>query len=204
MSKEEDVKNAVDVAVATYGKLDIVFNNAAILDPYKSNVVDIEKSDFERLLSINLTGVFLGMKHAARVMVPRQSGSIISTSSIASQLSGMSSHAYSASKYAVVGLTKNMAVELGQFGIRVNCVSPSGMFTPMIKRNINVTQEDFEKTFTSTGILKGVTLKAEDVADSALFLVSDDAKYITGQNLVVDGGYTIASPLNMFTRSEKS
>ncbi|PWA69070.1 glucose/ribitol dehydrogenase [Artemisia annua] len=205
VSKEEDVKNAVDVAVSTYGKLDIVFNNAAILDPYKSNVVDIEKSDFDRLLSINLTGVFLGMKHAARVMVPRQSGSIISTSSMASQLSGNASHAYTASKYAVVGLTKNMAVELGQFGIRVNCLSPSGMFTPMVKHNLNFTQEDFEKTISSFGILKGVTLKADNVADSALFLVSDDAKYITGQNLIVDGGHTIASPLNIFmTHSKKS
>ncbi|KAK1411889.1 hypothetical protein QVD17_32726 [Tagetes erecta] len=132
VSKEEDVKNAIDTTVATYGKLDIIFNNVGIVDTIKASITDNNKSDFDRVLSVNVTGVFLGMKHAARVMVPRRSGSIISTSSIASEVGGAASHAYTCSKHAIVGLTKNLAVELGQFGIRVNCLSPYGMFTPMV------------------------------------------------------------------------
>ncbi|KAK1426202.1 hypothetical protein QVD17_14871 [Tagetes erecta] len=198
VTSEEDVKTAIDTAITTYGKLDIMFNNAAVADPIKPHITDNEKSDFERVLNVNVTGVFLGMKHAARVMVPAKTGSIISTASVASNVGGVASHAYCGAKHAVVGLTKNLALELGQFGIRVNCLSPSGIATPLTTNAIGLDAESLEKFFSSLGNLNGVTLKTEDIAQAALFLASDEAKYISGQNLYIDGGFSIAASVNMF------
>ncbi|KAF5763928.1 putative secoisolariciresinol dehydrogenase [Helianthus annuus] len=199
VANEEDVKNAVDIAVATFGKLDIMFNNAGIVDPYKARIIDYEKIDFERVLSVNVTGVFLGMKHAARVMVPARAGSIISTASVASNLGGLNTHAYTCAKHAVTGLTKNLAVELGQFGIRVNCLSPYAVATPLATNFLEMDREAVENKANLLANLKGVTLKADDIAKAALFLVSDEAKYISGQNLFIDGGFGIVNPsFNMF------
>ncbi|KAI3511976.1 hypothetical protein L1887_19138 [Cichorium endivia] len=199
VTNEEDVKNAVDTAVATYGKLDIMFCNAGIVDPNKPGILMTEKADFDQVLSVNITGVFLGMKHATRVMVPKQSGSIISMASLASNIGGVASHAYCCAKHAVVGLTKNLAVELGQFGIRVNCLSPYAMVTPLATSFIGLEEEALENYMNERANLKGVTLKTDDVAQAALFLVSDEAKYISGQNLFIDGGFGITNPsLNSF------
>ncbi|KAI7740481.1 hypothetical protein M8C21_016115 [Ambrosia artemisiifolia] len=200
---EEDVKNAVDIAVATFGKLDIMFNNAWIMDPYKERVIDNEKSDFERVLSVNVTGVFLGMKHAARVMVPTRSGSIISMASVSANIAGVTTHAYTCAKHAVNGLTKNLAVELGQFGIRVNCLAPYAIATPMATRFLGLDRESVENKANLNANLKGVTLKTDDVAKAALFLASDEAKYISGQSLCIDGGFGIVNPsFNMFQYPE--
>lgn len=203
VTDEAQVKNAVDTAVATFGKLDIMFNNAGISDPNKAKIIDNEKADFERVLSINVTGVFLGIKHAASVMIPARSGSIISTSSVSSQVGGAASHAYCASKHAVLGLTKNAAVELGQFGIRVNCLSPYALVTPLAKKFIGLEDDNqMEAVMESLGNLKGTKLKARDVANSALYLASDEAQYVSGHNLIIDGGFTIVNPsLNMFQYS---
>ncbi|KAJ8754737.1 hypothetical protein K2173_012126 [Erythroxylum novogranatense] len=199
VTDEDQVQNAVDKAMATYGKLDIMFNNAGIADPNKARIIDNEKSDFERVLSINVTGVFLGIKHAARVMIPSRSGSIISTASISSTVGGAASHAYCCSKHAVLGLTKNAAVELGQFGIRVNCLAPYALATPLATKFVGLDSEDLEKAMDSVANLKGVTLKAEDVATAALFLASEEARYISGHNLFVDGGFSIYnSAFHMF------
>ncbi|KAJ9558944.1 hypothetical protein OSB04_013558 [Centaurea solstitialis] len=203
VTNENDVKNVVDTAVATYGKLDIMFNNAAIIDPNKERIIDNEKADFEHVLSVNVTGVFLGMKHAARVMIPARTGSIISTASVCSTIVGIGSHAYTCAKHAIVGLTKNIAVELGQFGIRVNCLSPYGLATPMSTSFLSLEDEVLENMMNSFGNLKGPTLKTGDIAKAALFLVSDDAQYISGHNLLVDGGYSIVNPsFGMFKYSE--
>ncbi|KAI3511975.1 hypothetical protein L1887_19137 [Cichorium endivia] len=199
VTNEEDVKNAVDTAVATYGKLDIMFCNAGIVDPNKPGILMTEKTDFNQVLSVNVTGVFLCMKHATRVMVPKQAGSIISMASLASNIGGVASHAYCCAKHAVVGLTKNLAVELGQCGIRVNCLSPYAMVTPLATSFVGLEGEALENYINERANLKGVTLKTDDVAQAALFLVSDEAKYISGQNLFIDGGFGITNPsLNMF------
>ncbi|KAA8518522.1 hypothetical protein F0562_015996 [Nyssa sinensis] len=199
VTNEDHIKNAVDKTVGTHGKMDIMFNNAGITDDNKARIIDNAKADFERILKVNITGVFLGMKHAARVMVPARSGCIISTASIASKIGGAASHAYCCSKHAVLGLTKNVAVELGQFGIRVNCVSPYAVATPLSNKFVGLDGEDLEKAMGGIGNLKGVTLKAEDVANAALYLASDEAKYVSGHNLLIDGGYTILnSTFHMF------
>ncbi|KAL4560701.1 hypothetical protein LXL04_032854 [Taraxacum kok-saghyz] len=205
ISNEDDVKNAIDTAVATYGKLDIMFNNAGVADVSKPRIMDIEKKDVERVLGINVIGTFLCMKHAARVMVPQKSGSIISTSSLTSHLGGMATHAYSCSKHAIVGLTRNLAVELGQFGIRVNCVSPFGIATSMTADFIGLEREVFENVINSVANLKGVTHKPDDVAYAALYLASDEAKYVSGQNMLVDGGLSYANDsFKMFKYPEEA
>ncbi|KAL3536062.1 hypothetical protein ACH5RR_004523 [Cinchona calisaya] len=158
VTNEDHIKNAVNKTVATYGKLDIMFNNAGIADQNKARIIDNEKADFERVLKINVTGVFLGMKHAARVMVPARSGSIISSASLASGIGGAASHAYTCSKHAVVGLTRNLAVELGQFGIRVNCLSPFACATPLATKFVGLEDESFENTMNLMSNLKGTTL----------------------------------------------
>ncbi|KAL3813678.1 hypothetical protein ACJIZ3_014946 [Penstemon smallii] len=186
VTNEDHIKNAVDTAVSTYGKLDIMFNNAGVIDPPKPRIMDNERTDFDRVLNVNVTGVFLGMKHAARVMVPTRSGNIITTASTASGIGGVGSHAYTTSKHAVVGLTKSLAVELGQFGIRVNCLSPHGLATPLSKGRAELDDEGVENIMNSMANLKGITLKANDIANAALFLASDEARYVSGQNLFLD------------------
>ncbi|XP_006339148.1 secoisolariciresinol dehydrogenase-like isoform X1 [Solanum tuberosum] len=203
VTNEDHVQEAVDRTIATFGKLDIMICNAGICDETKSRIIDNTKADFERVLSINVTGVFLSMKHAARVMVPTRSGCIISTASVSSTVGAAASHAYCSSKHAVLGLTKNLAVELGQFGIRVNCLSPYAMVTPLATKVIGLENEELENAMSAVGNLKGATLKVDDVAKAALFLASDDAQYISGHNLFIDGGFTVCNPgLGMFKYPE--
>ena len=194
VTDESQVRAAVDKAAETYGKLDIMFNNAGIADANKPRIVDNDKADFERVLSVDVTGVFLGIKHAARAMIPARSGSIISSASISSYVGGAASHAYACSKHAVVGLTKNAAVELGQFGIRVNCLSPYAMATPLATRFVGLDDAALENLMSALANLKHATLKTEDVANAALFLASDEGRYISGHNLLIDGGFSIVNP----------
>jgi NAD(P)-dependent dehydrogenase (short-subunit alcohol dehydrogenase family) len=204
VTDESQVKNAVDKATATHGKLDIMFNNAGIADENKQRIIDNSKVDFERVLSVNVTGVFLGIKHAAQVMIPRRSGCILSTASVSSYLGGAASHAYACSKHAVLGLTKNAAVELGQFGIRVNCLSPYALATPLATKFVGADDEALENAMNSLANLKHVTLKAEDVANAALYLASDEARYVSGHNLFIDGGFRIVNPsFHMFQYPEE-
>ncbi|XP_068662295.1 borneol dehydrogenase, mitochondrial-like [Aristolochia californica] len=199
VTNESHVRDAVDAAIAGYGKLDIMFNNAGIVDPLKQSITENEKSDFERVLGVNTTGVFLGIKQAARVMVPARRGSIINTASVSSIFGGVATHAYTCSKHAVVGLTKSAAVELGQSGVRVNCISPYVVKTPLTKDFFKPRPEDGK---TSPGIysnLKGVELETEDIAEAVVYLGSDESRYVSGHNLVIDGGFTILNTsINVF------
>ncbi|KAK8940609.1 Momilactone A synthase [Platanthera zijinensis] len=194
VTDEGDVRGAVDHAVNKFGKLDIMFNNAGITGSFKQNIVDNEKADMEYVLAVNLVGPFLGTKHAARVMVPARRGSIVSMSSTASLSAGISPHAYACSKHGVVGLTRNAAAELGRYGIRVNCVSAAALATPLALRFTGLTGEELEASIEARGNLKGIHLKAEDIAKAVLFLASDDARFVSGHNLVVDGGLTAVNP----------
>ncbi|KAD6454533.1 hypothetical protein E3N88_09239 [Mikania micrantha] len=189
---ESEVEKAVNFTIEKYGKLDIMINNAAIAGDLKFSILDNQVTDFERVLTVNVTGVFLGTKHAARVMIPaRAGGSIVTIGSIASSVGGNTSHAYTSSKHAVVGLTKNVAAELGEFGIRVNCVSPHLVLTPATAPILEKYPDLYTDVYSN---LKGVDLHEEDVAEATLFLASDESKYISGHNLALDGGFSVINP----------
>ncbi|KAH6759633.1 Rossmann-fold superfamily protein [Perilla frutescens var. frutescens] len=196
---EEDVKRAVDAAVAKYGTVDIMVNNAGITGPFGADIRNVDISMFEQVFDVNVKGVFSGMKHAARVMIPKKKGTIISTCSVAGVMGGVGPHAYTGSKHAVVGLTKSAACELGQHGIRVNCVSPYGVVTGLslsiVPHKKGTDEEKLAVAALRHGMaekanLKGVELTANDVANAVVFLASDEANYISGVNLMVDGGFS--------------
>ncbi|KAH6820944.1 Rossmann-fold superfamily protein [Perilla frutescens var. hirtella] len=193
---EDDVKHAVDFTVEKFGTLDIMVNNAGIGGPPCPDIRDFELSVFEKVFDINVKGVFSGMKHAARIMIPAKKGSIISLCSVTSTIGGAGPHAYTGSKHAVLGLTKNVAAELGKHGIRVNCVSPYAVPTRLALSHLpeNERTEDawvgFRRFVATNANLQGVELTAEDVANAVVFLASDEARYVSGLNLMVDGGFT--------------
>ncbi|KAL6202606.1 hypothetical protein ACLB2K_026314 [Fragaria x ananassa] len=189
VTNEKEVENAVNTATAKYGKLDIMLNNPGIADEAKPSILDNDKAELEKVRRVNLVGVLLGTKHAAR------RGAIINTASICSVVGGGATHAYRSSKNGVVGLTKNTAMELGQYGIRVNCVSPCMVATPLTKDFFKREDGSVREVHSN---LKGAVLTAEDVAEAVLYLGSDESKYVSGHNLVVDGGYTIVNPSRVF------
>ncbi|XP_073526202.1 LOW QUALITY PROTEIN: uncharacterized protein [Phyllobates terribilis] len=198
VSNEDSVSTTIDVVVSTHGKLDIMYNNAGVMDRFRSSILDTTPQNLDTVLSVNLYGAFHGAKHAARVMLPRKKGCILFTASACcfSAIAGISSHPYMMSKYGVLGLVKNLTAELGKDGIRVNCISPSGVFTGMVPpgRSGDDMVEAVEK-MKASGNLKGEMLTPESVAAVALYLVSDEANYVSGVNLVVDGGLSVVTPL---------
>ncbi|CAI0391492.1 unnamed protein product, partial [Linum tenue] len=206
---DSDVANAVDTAVSRYGQLDIMYNNAGILDIMHNNagvagspdhrIVDCDDDNFRRVMDVNLFGPYLGAKHAARVMVPAgRGGCILFTASSAAVTSGNISYPYKASKNAVVGLANNLCAELGQHGIRVNTISPFTVATPLLRSALGGLGEEEAEQFVAAVAppnLKRMVLRAEDVAKAALYLASDDAKYVSGLNLVLDGGHNHNHPI---------
>lgn len=193
---EDDVSRAVDFSVANFGTLDIMVNNAGIGGPPCPDIREFQLSTFEKVFDVNVKGTFLGMKHAARIMIPLKKGSVVSLSSVSSAVGGAGPHAYTGSKHAVLGLTKSVAAELGQHGIRVNCVSPYAVLTNLALAHLPEDErtEDAKAGFRAfvgkNANLQGVDLVEEDVANAVLFLASDEARYISGTNLFVDGGFT--------------
>lgn len=191
---ESDVQNAVELAVSKYGKLDIMFNNVGIIGDFEARATTTDIGSFKTVFDINVFGGFLGAKHAAKVMIPAKKGCILFTASLVSKICMGVPHAYTASKHAVVGLTESLSVELGEYGIRVNCIFPHGVVTPLFQDATGISDKKKGEEFISTSaVLKGPILEPEDIAQAALFLASDDAKYVSGVNLVVDGAFSLSN-----------
>jgi NAD(P)-dependent dehydrogenase (short-subunit alcohol dehydrogenase family) len=202
VTQEEQVAAAVDLAVEKFGRLDCMFNNAGIVGVV-GPIADTPTEDWDTTIAILLKGVFLGCKHAARVMIPQGSGSIISTSSTAGILGGLGSHAYTAAKHGVIGLAKSVASELSEHGVRSNAIAPGNTVTAM---TATVTTGDHKKLEeTAEGMasrsMLGIAGQPEDIAAAAAYLASNDARLVNGHVLVVDGGQTTSGGNNRFIKS---
>lgn len=195
VSSEEDVKAMIAETLSSFGRLDTIFNNAGF-GGTAGPIAEIPVDEFDLTMGVLLRGVFLGIKHAAPVMLAQKSGTIVSTASVAGLRAGYGPHVYSVAKAAVVQLTRSAAMELGEQGIRVNCICPGGIATPLLTQ-----------AFTDDGVDEAEALAVvrqamasfqpiprsglpEDIASAALWLSSDESSFVNGHALVVDGGLT--------------
>jgi NAD(P)-dependent dehydrogenase (short-subunit alcohol dehydrogenase family) len=177
----------VEKIISQYGHIDILVNNAGINQ--KKEFTEVTDDDFQRILLTNVTAVFVLSREVVNHMLKQGKGAIINISSMASQYGIPKVIAYTASKSAIEGMTRAMAVELSPKGIRVNCIAPGFIATDMSARALNGDQERMQKVLSRTPM--GGLGQPSDVAESALFLASEGAKYITGAVLPVDGGNSV-------------
>ena len=195
VAEEADVASMIDLAMRDFGRLDVVFNNAGIGGAF-GPVTNLEVEDWDFTFAVLVRGVFLGIKHGARAMKRQGSGgSIINTASVAGLSGGAGPLCYSAAKAAVVNLTRAAAVELAPDRIRVNAICPGGILTPLVHRG----SPDALRPRLQAMQPWPEAGEGEHIAGAALFLASDDARFVTGEPLVVDGGLTAAGP-NLISR----
>ncbi|HEY6319852.1 MAG TPA: SDR family NAD(P)-dependent oxidoreductase [Acidimicrobiia bacterium] len=188
VADEDAVARALDAIVEAHGRLDVLVNCAGVAGGGPVHLLDAE--EWARVLRVNATGTYLVCKHALRHMVSQRSGSIINVASIEGLEGTEGGSAYNASKGAVVLLTKNMAIDYGRHGIRVNCICPGFIETPMFESVMghDLMAEHRERYREEHKL--GRFGRPEEIAGAALFLASDDSSFVTGHALVVDGGFT--------------
>ena len=185
MTKSSEVEAMVQATVKTFGRLDFALNNAGI-DGVRARTADYPEEVWHQVINLNLTGVFLCLKHELSVMVKQGSGVIVNMSSVAG-VTGFPGHAaYTASKHGVIGLTKTAAIDYAKAGIRVNAICPAYTRTPMLTRMLEQIP-DLEAKLISRVPLRRLGT-AEEIAQAAIYLFSDAAAFITGHSLVMDGG----------------
>ena len=196
VSREDDIANAIDLAVRRFGRLDCMYNNAGF--PGVSGPIDeLDMAAFDQTMAVLFRGVVCGIEHAVRVMKPQGSGSIVSTASIAGVGAIFGPHVYSAAKAAIMHITKTTAVELGPLGIRINAICPGAIATPIFGKAMGLSNEQADLTvepmkaaFANNQPLRRAGLP-NDIAEAALWLASDGSSFVTGQAIVVDGGITL-------------
>ncbi|MHB8384250.1 MAG: SDR family NAD(P)-dependent oxidoreductase [Candidatus Binataceae bacterium] len=184
VSKSEDVETLVKTATDQHGRLDVMFNNAGI--GIGAPLLGTSAEDYHRTIRIDLDGVYWGLQAAGKVMVAAGRGAIVNTASVAGLIGSSGLSAYNAAKHGVVGLTRNAALEFAPFGVRVNCICPGVIETPLVMDNFAVV-EGARKMLDKMHPL-GRMGQPQEVAKAVLFLASDDASFITGHALAVDGG----------------
>ena len=188
VSKWPDVQKMVEAALATYGQLDILFNNAGVMGKYILTA-DTPEQVWDDIIATNLKGVFLGSKCAIPVMLRQGGGVIVNTASTAGMIGLPGLPAYCASKAAVIQLTRTMALEYADKNIRINCICPGGIMTPMSAGFDSNNPPPFRQSQAMRRFGQ-----PEEVAKVALYLASDDSSFVTGTSAVVDGGWTAGIP----------
>lgn len=186
VAEAEQVLRLVEQTVAHFGRLDIAHNNAGIQGDF-ADTADYSESAWARTIGVNLTGVFLCMKHELAQMKRQGGGVIVNTASVLGLVGARGHAAYVASKHGIIGLTKTAALEYASLNIRVNAVCPGFTDTPMVERAARYRPDDASKLLDAVPMQKLV--KPEEVAEAVLYLASDAATAVTGQTLVIDGGW---------------
>jgi NAD(P)-dependent dehydrogenase (short-subunit alcohol dehydrogenase family) len=190
VSNSESVKAMVDQTIAWYGRLDCAFNNAGIMEE-NAKLADVDEAMFDRIVAVNMKGVFLCMKYELPVMVAQGKGAIVNTSSVCAARILPNCAAYTASKFGVVALTRSAAVEYGGSGVRINAILPGAIATPMAKAAVAADPARLERIKHTRPL--GKVAEPIVIAKAAMWLSSDDAEHITGHSLPVDGGYVGAA-----------
>jgi NAD(P)-dependent dehydrogenase (short-subunit alcohol dehydrogenase family) len=187
VSKPHEVEALIEATMATYGRLDCAFNNAGI-EGVMAETADCTEDNWDRTLAVNLKSVWLCMKHEIPRMLERGGGAIVNCASIAGLVGFSNLPAYTASKHGIVGLTRSAALEYAKRGIRVNAVCPGVIQTPMVDRVFGE-QPDMKERL-AAGEPVGRLGRPEEIAGAVLWLCSDQASFVTGQAIAVDGGWT--------------
>ena len=185
VSDENSVKHAIEKVIGSFGRLDYAYNNAGIGGEF-AKVEDYPTDDWDKVMAINLRGVFLCMKYEIPHILKQEKGAIVNCASLLSTVASANDSAYVASKFAVLGLTKNAALEYASTGLRINAVSPGFTRTPMVDKG----DEDKLKRIAELHPI-GRLADPEEIAEAVIWLCSDKSSFAVGLNLLVDGGYTI-------------
>ncbi|MEO8571535.1 MAG: glucose 1-dehydrogenase [Chloroflexota bacterium] len=190
VSRESDAKAMVDHAVATYGRLDCLYNNAGVMPEADHSVTDTDVATWDAVMAVNVRGVFLGCKYAIPAMVAAGGGSIINISSFVAILGcSVPQDAYTASKGAVLSLTRSLAVQFGPKGIRTNAICPGPVETPLLMDWL--LKDEAAKQLRLARNPTGRFGKPEEIVNMAIYLASDESRWTNGASLVVDGGITV-------------
>jgi len=205
VASESDVEALVDLAVSSFGGLDVMFSNAGFGGVSgEGGIETIEMGEeYDQTVAVMFTGVVLGAKHAAKIMKPKRSGSIISTASVAGVQGGYGPHVYSGVKAGVIGFTRSIAHELAAFNVRANAICPGGIatniFKPMIDPEGQINEPTPDIIRPTLARMHPLRRSGEplDIANMALFLASDESSLVTGQHMIVDAGLTSVRPAEM-------
>ncbi|HET7727713.1 MAG TPA: glucose 1-dehydrogenase [Candidatus Limnocylindrales bacterium] len=190
VSLEDDARRMVEHAVATYGRVDCLYNNAGIMPAADHSVIDTDVDTWDRVMAVNVRGVFLGCKYAIPRMVEQGSGSIINIASFVAILGcSVPQDAYTASKGAVLALTRSLAVQFAPQGVRTNAISPGPIETPLLLDWL--VKDEEAKRIRLARNPTGRFGKPEEIVHVAIYLASDESRWTNGANLVIDGGITV-------------
>ncbi|PRQ21371.1 putative oxidoreductase [Rosa chinensis] len=194
VTDKDQVKSLVEFTVKHYGSLDVMYSNAGIPSASAQTVLELDLSGYDRVMEVNARGMAACVKHAARAMLEKGvKGSIVCTASFLADCGSESVTDYTMSKHAVLGLVRSASLQLAPLGVRVNCVSPSFVGTPMVAETFKIGAEELKEMMAAVYIGRDGPLMEKHVADAVVFLASEDSAFVTGHNLVVDGGLGIKS-----------